>query len=357
MITAGSGNDTAFGGTGNDTINLGNGTNLAYGEDGNDRLTTGSGADGLYGGAGNDRVTGGGGNDYLLGEAGNDTISGGAGNDLLTGGDGNDSLTGGTGSDKYQFDVTQGPFTPPNPPLWNGWGSDTVHDLGDAGTDTLAIIGIPGADLNQAHITSIMSIARVGNNAVLSFSGGPGSTIPGATMSITLVDQLTAGPANQIEYFQLGSGQTGGSNTMMLFRSVDQMDLSGDRGSGTANEIIFGSDAADVIYTDAGINMVWLGLGADTLIYQASDPSTQNTATGGGNVTDTISDFNVLDDVMDFSQIIPAATGMAGLTIGSTASGNATVDWLSHDPSVSNIHIELQGVSAASLTVDNFIFL
>ncbi len=356
IITGGSGNDTAFGGTGDDTISLGNGTNLVYGDDGNDKLTTGTGNDRLYGGAGNDRVNGGGGADILYGETGNDTVNGGAGNDWLAGGDGNDLLIGGAGGDLYRFDVTQAPFTPGTPLSHVGWGKDTIRDAGDLGVDTIEIAGIAGADITQAHLTSIMSISRVGNNAVLNFDGNvSGSTIPGAVMSITLVNQLAVGTANVVEQLSLNNGG-GGSNTMMFFRAVDQQDLSGDRQNGTSNEIIFGSNAADVIFTDAGINMVWLGKGADRLIYQESDPSTFNTAAGGGNVTDTIFDFNLAEDVMDFSQIIDAATGLGGLTLGAAANGNATVDWLSGDPSVSNIHIELQGIAAAMLTVDNFLF-
>ena len=126
------GNDTAFGGDGADTLggvySFGFGTgNRDYGNDyydagaGNDRLYGGVGADTLLGGLGHDVMDGSYGDDRLYGGAGNDTLTGdapnepffgppgkdllfgGAGDDVIIGGGGADTMAGGTGQDRFVF--------------------------------------------------------------------------------------------------------------------------------------------------------------------------------------------------------------------------------------------------------------
>ena len=79
------GNDTLYGGAGNDTINGGGGN------------------DTIYGGSGVDNVDGNGDNDTLYGGSGNDTLQGSNANDVLIGGFGADTLTGGNGDDIFRF--------------------------------------------------------------------------------------------------------------------------------------------------------------------------------------------------------------------------------------------------------------
>ncbi|MBT0773608.1 hypothetical protein KIH74_31985 [Kineosporia sp. J2-2] len=78
------------GGAGNDTI---------YGGAGQDDLAGGDGNDLIHGGSGRDEITGGRGDDRLYGDAGADTIYGNSGNDKLYGGTGTDTLLGGPGKD------------------------------------------------------------------------------------------------------------------------------------------------------------------------------------------------------------------------------------------------------------------
>ena len=54
---------------------------------------------------------------------GADTLEGGSGSDTLAGGGDNDALTGGAGNDTYEFD--------------DGWGTDSITELSNEGTDVL----------------------------------------------------------------------------------------------------------------------------------------------------------------------------------------------------------------------------
>lgn len=69
-----SGNDVAYGGEGQDFVELRGGDDLAYG---------GSGNDGLHGGMGEDRLFGGAGGDFAIGGSGFDRLYGGSGRDQL----------------------------------------------------------------------------------------------------------------------------------------------------------------------------------------------------------------------------------------------------------------------------------
>jgi serralysin len=89
--------DFAFldGGIGNDTLYGGTGEQFLSGGDGNDLI---------HAGVGPDSITGGKGNDTLYGEHGDDTIYGNSGNDKLYGGQGKDTLSGGPGKDVIKQD-------------------------------------------------------------------------------------------------------------------------------------------------------------------------------------------------------------------------------------------------------------
>lgn len=93
-------NNSATGGSGDDTI-IGNGGN-----------------DTLRGNRGNDSITGGGGDDFLYGGRSNDDLNGGDGDDLIAGEFGNDVLIGGNGRDRFVLE--------------SGGGRDVIVDFEDS---------------------------------------------------------------------------------------------------------------------------------------------------------------------------------------------------------------------------------
>ena len=91
------GNDTISGGAGRDTI---------YGQEGDDNIDGGGDADLIVGGTGSDIADGGDGADILDGQEGDDSLIGGAGDDTLIGGAGADVMTGGDGTDTFLWSAT-----------------------------------------------------------------------------------------------------------------------------------------------------------------------------------------------------------------------------------------------------------
>lgn len=104
------GNDTAYGGQGNDRFYGDAGKDIVYGGQGNDWIQLELDDDKGYGGKGNDILFGLEGNDLLVGNANNDWLSGGTGNDTLIGSTGFDSLVGDGGVDRFYLQNDRNEF-------------------------------------------------------------------------------------------------------------------------------------------------------------------------------------------------------------------------------------------------------
>lgn len=131
-IVGNEGADTLLGQGGDDTIEGGAGADSIEGHAGNDILNGNGDEDTIDGGDGDDRLVGGGSNDFLYGRAGNDVVIGNSGNDVLMGESGSDTLDAGDGNDQL--------FGGPGSDLLVGGGDDDLLD-GGLERDTLATGG------------------------------------------------------------------------------------------------------------------------------------------------------------------------------------------------------------------------
>lgn len=137
--------------TGDDTI---------WGGTGDDRLRGAAGNDVISGGAGNDRLAGNLGGDTLEGGAGRDRLLGFAGRDTLVGGADNDRLSGGAGADTFDFALAA--FE----------GRDTIIDW----QQDVDVIRVAGGDFAAIGLAS----ADGGASTLVTLASGTTVTILGA---------------------------------------------------------------------------------------------------------------------------------------------------------------------------------
>jgi len=265
----------------------------ATGGSGNDLITGNEAANLLIGGAGLDTIAGGGGADRLRGDSGEDKLSGGAGNDTVSGGSGNDVVSGGTGDDA----------------LFGNYGNDAL--IGGAGGDALS----GGQGIDRAQYTNAK--ARV--TADLDDSSKNTGDAAGDTyISVERLfgsrfsDSLRGDDANNVLW-----GHTGND---ALYGRAGNDDLRGQSGS-------------DRLYGGGGDDKLTGGNGQDMFIF------------GGNHGADRIADFA---DGLDLISFLSPSLGFNDLSISNSASGAV----VSH----STGSIVLNGITARSLTEDDFIF-
>jgi VCBS repeat-containing protein len=297
IIDLGSGNDTADAGSGNDTVTAGDGNDVVDGGSGDDLLDGGLGDDQLAGGKGVDTLTGGDGNDVLDGGIDGDTLDGGLGDDQLfgskgddqlVGGEGIDVLDGGTGNDIYLLDDQDSVIERADE------GYDTVQaDFSttlSANVERLELIGPDNLD-GTGNASDNDLIGTIGDNQLYGLDGddflfgGSGADLLDGGAGADLME----GGGDDDTYIVDNTGDIvidggGGLDFNTVIASVDftlasgsniqELDLVsfvGLRGTGNeADNIIIGSDGADVIDGAAGVDDMAGGLGDDT--YYADNP-------------------------------------------------------------------------------------
>jgi Ca2+-binding RTX toxin-like protein len=277
-----------------------------YGTKLDDTLNGYGGDDSIFGDMGSDLIIGGDGNDSLYGEAsyfingGNDTIEGGKGNDLLYGevgddvflfnrGDGSDTIFGESyfhrklGSDKVLFgsSVSAGEI-----------------ELASVGTSLVAKIK------GTSDVITLDSFFRPNTDSlgypVKSFHFNDGSTID-------LTGGLALAGADNAEQIK----GTNYSDTISALGGDDV--LMGRNG----NDLLSGGDGNDVLNGDAGNDTLLGGMGADTLsgglgmdaFYFADLTESTN------NFLDVITDFQLNQDLLDFSALGYGSGDWGGLYI------------------------------------------
>ncbi|NQD92430.1 type I secretion C-terminal target domain-containing protein, partial [Pseudomonas sp. CrR25] len=253
----------------------------------------------LISGSSGNIVNGAQGNDILFGNGGADTLNGGDGDDLLIGGIGDDNLNGGPGNDVYLFSLSSDGADS----IDAGSGNDAIVVQANAGS----LVGLNFRDTDSGSGDGDLVIAfngqqiTVGNhfdgNPVesLSFSGGAkfGSYVLSADLYSLVVDDDNSRSGTG------GNDILAGDNNGETLNGGDGHDLLfGNNGGDT----LLGGAGDDLLVGGSGNDTMDGGAGADTFLWLASD-------LGG---TDTINNFNRLEDVLDLSQILTGVAEAAG---------------------------------------------
>jgi Ca2+-binding RTX toxin-like protein len=346
--------ETAGGGT--DTVNASVGTTLA---DNVERLTlTGTAAINGTGNALANTITGNTGHNSLAGAAGNDTLNGGNGNDTLDGGTGNDSLLGGAGNDSYIVDSS----------------TDTVSETstlaGEIDTVTSSLSWTLGANLENLTLDGTGAINGTGNALANTITGNTGhNSLAGAAGNDTLNggsgndtldggagnDSLLGGAGNDLYVVDSTTDRISETSTLAteidtvsssvtwtLGANLEKLTLTGSavvNGTGNAlantitgnaannklsgaagNDTLNGSTGNDTLDGGAGNDALVGGTGADVFRFAS--------ALSGGTNIDRITDFSVVDDVLQFENAVFTALSSTGALPAASFVASATGDAL-----------------------------
>lgn len=195
---------------------------------------------------GNDTITTLGGDDVVNGGAGADVIDTSDGADYIIGGAGNDQLYGGQGDDTFE--------------LAKGFGSDII-DGGD-GFDSIVVVG-GGLSLTWKNITSIEAVS---GSALKIYGTSASETLDFSGVTLTGVSKIYAG---------------------------------------AGDDVVIGSNGADVLEFSAGTDILTGGGGAD--VFDLDVISESKT----GALADLITDFEQGLDKISLTQV-DAATTLSG---------------------------------------------
>ncbi len=300
------GNDTLTGTTGADTLNGLGGNDRLEGGDGDDELNGGDGDDGLLGQGGNDTLNGGDGNDNLSASDGDDVLNGGEGDDRMGGGLGNDLMNGGTGNDF----------------MGGGFGDDRMG----GGDDNDVVNGGAGDDSLEGGAGNDTMGASFGNDTV---SGGAGNDDMGGG---TGRDLITGGAGND----SVGGGE--GDDSIEGGAGDDFL------AGGGRNDFIDGGAGDDDINAGDGDDTMTGGTGADQFIFNSFKD---------GDI-DVITDF---EDGLDTFRMTGVDNAPGSGLAGKVAALNITDTDLGVSMSYDGHVIEVLGISASDLTLDDFTFL
>ena len=271
----------------------------------------------LFGGAGKDVITGGSGGDMLFGQAGNDVLLGKGGADFLFGGADDDVLTGGDGDDQVFGEAGNDRF------VWNP-GDDTDLWEGGAGIDT--------AEVNGGNGTEVFTLTANGTRTrfdrldpapfsidmgtmekiVVNMNGGDDRFSATGNLAALIGVTVDGGAGNDVI---LGSN---GADLLIGGEGNDFVD--GQQGNDTAllgaGDDVFQWDPGD------GSDVVEGGAGSDTLLFNGSAANEIMTASAnGGRALFTRNIGNIVMDLNDVESLDIAALGGADQIVVNDLSG------------------------------------
>lgn len=184
----------------------------------------------------------------ILGSQYNDTLTGSSGNDTITGGAGADTLTGGAGNDVYVYTGTADVAAAET--ITEGVGGGTDRLRVDGTTDFSVMAAANFDEIEELAITGAFTATFLGaqlTGETMSLIGDTGSTQ-------ALVVTATAGATTDLSNISAGANWTAGTDTVTI------------NGADGSNEVIVGTQTADVINGGSGDDNIFGGSGDDSLV-------------------------------------------------------------------------------------------
>ncbi|WLI09841.1 MULTISPECIES: glycosyl hydrolase family 28-related protein [Pseudomonas] len=329
---------------GNTISHTSNGATLVYGDGSYVSATVPMTT--VQGTAGNDTLLGSAASEIFYGVAGNDTINGGAGGDILVGGAGIDKLTGGTGADTFRFTAQSDSYRNATTSF-----DDIITDF-DVTQDKidLADLGFTGLGNGRGGTLQVSYSASSDRTYIKDFDADASGNRFELILSGNLTSTLTA---NNFIFNRVITG-TSGSDSLLGSDSADTLlGLAG-------NDNLSGGAGNDKLDGGAGMDTLTGGAGADTFVFSNRLDSYRNYNTGGANLGDLITDFDITADKIDLSAI-----GFTGLGDGknntvyvvlNSAGTKTYIKTLTADANGNRFEVALDGNYLGKLTSANFVF-